>query len=644
MKKLATKLGIKMQQTNTKIFLRETYDYQYENGNLKFQVLHYEPKDFKQRRPDGKGGWLWNLKGITVVPYKLPELMEAAKSGEEVIIAEGEKDVDALFKIGFRATCNPMGAGKWRQEFSAYFTGVPIVIVADKDEAGREHAKAVAATCKGESPSIKVIEMLGDNINDASDWIDSGETREQLLRIIGESPEWIDPETVRNEEERREEEEHQRLIEMAKPLLDNPAVLHQAIHTVEDLGVVGERRNIGLIRLQARSRALPRPVNIEFNSASSSGKTHTTSTTLQMEHEQAYYELSASSEKALIYTDEPLEHRILFIQEPEGLAQGVGSAIMKSLVWEGRLRYDTVERGEEGAVGRHIEKNGPTGLIVTTTRPLDEQLSNRMIRIEADDSREQTRRILISVADSVSRQRSVPDLTSWQAQSLLLGQPAEVRISYARFLADNISASSPRIRRDFRHLLTLISACTIEHRFQREMDNDGTLIATVADYAMVFSLVSETFRSIQAEGINAADRKMVSVLNELTTPPGGKPGEKPVTQAVIRDHLKLVKSSASYRVKRLLSMGYLTNLESRKGKEMKLVPGTPLPEEADPLPSPCDLTEYLVTEGYHELIIPWGDPVTGEVHNCREHVVVLHHAKQWIINLKPFSVINVARL
>ena len=64
----------------------------------------------------------------------------------------------------------------------------------------------------------------------------------------------------------KKEEERQSLIDWLKPYLEDPAVLHNAIHTVEDLRVVGERPNIGLLRLAVRSRALSRPVNVEVNS------------------------------------------------------------------------------------------------------------------------------------------------------------------------------------------------------------------------------------------------------------------------------------------------------------------------------------------------------------------------------------------
>ena len=44
-----------------------TYDYVDEGGNLLYQVVRYEPKDFRQRKPDGNGGWIWKLGDVRKV-------------------------------------------------------------------------------------------------------------------------------------------------------------------------------------------------------------------------------------------------------------------------------------------------------------------------------------------------------------------------------------------------------------------------------------------------------------------------------------------------------------------------------------------------------------------------------------------------
>ncbi len=80
-----------------------TYRYTDENGQHLYDVVRFEPKDFRQRAADGT----WSIKNIRRVLYRLPELKGKAK----VFITEGEKDADALWALGLPATTNAGGAG-----------------------------------------------------------------------------------------------------------------------------------------------------------------------------------------------------------------------------------------------------------------------------------------------------------------------------------------------------------------------------------------------------------------------------------------------------------------------------------------------------------------------------------------------------
>lgn len=175
--------------------IETTYDYRDEAGKLSFEVVRYAPKDFRQRRPDGAGGWIWNLKGVQLVPYRLPELL-AADHGATVFIAEGEKDVDRLRSLGLVATCNPMGAGKWRDEYSDFLIDREVVILPDNDDSGRDHARAVAASLRGKASKIQILELPRlKPKGDVSNWLDAGGTEDQLCQMAEAAPEWKpDPE------------------------------------------------------------------------------------------------------------------------------------------------------------------------------------------------------------------------------------------------------------------------------------------------------------------------------------------------------------------------------------------------------------------------------------------------------------------
>jgi hypothetical protein len=119
-----------------------TYDYYDENGNLLFQVCRTSDKKFPQRRPDGNGGWIWNIKGVRKVPFRLNEVTEAIANDHPILIVEGEKDVLNLERIGIAATCNPGGASepgkkpKWTKEYSEMLRGANIIVVPDHDAPG----------------------------------------------------------------------------------------------------------------------------------------------------------------------------------------------------------------------------------------------------------------------------------------------------------------------------------------------------------------------------------------------------------------------------------------------------------------------------------------------------------------------------
>ncbi len=161
--------------------IEAVYDYTTATGEPLFQAVRYRPKDFRQRRPDGRGGWIWKLEGVELVPYRLPEVIAAVAAGDVVYIAEGEKDVEALRAAGCVATCNPMGAGKWRDEYSQHLAGAHVVIVRDKDDAGTKHARQVFASVRRLAASVRVVEARTGK--DAADHLAAGHTVDQFVPV-----------------------------------------------------------------------------------------------------------------------------------------------------------------------------------------------------------------------------------------------------------------------------------------------------------------------------------------------------------------------------------------------------------------------------------------------------------------------------
>lgn len=138
-----------------------TYDYTDENGVLLFQCVRFgPPKAFRQRRPDGQGGWIWNLDGVRRVLFRLPAVLQAKIDGQPLYLVEGEKDVLALEQAGVVATTNPMGAGpnKWEPVYTDTLTNATVIFIPDTDPPGQEHRARVVAALEGRC-TLTVIDL-----------------------------------------------------------------------------------------------------------------------------------------------------------------------------------------------------------------------------------------------------------------------------------------------------------------------------------------------------------------------------------------------------------------------------------------------------------------------------------------------------
>lgn len=171
--------------------IEAAYDYRDEQGHLLFQVVRlHSPKDFRQRRPDRSGGWIWNLRGIRRVLYRLPELIAADPSAVRFIV-EGEKDADGLASAGLVGTTNPMGASRWRSEYNESLRGRRVVILPDNDPEGRRHADKVALSLHGTASEVRILALPGlPPKGDVTDWLEAGGTEEELLRLADQAPTW----------------------------------------------------------------------------------------------------------------------------------------------------------------------------------------------------------------------------------------------------------------------------------------------------------------------------------------------------------------------------------------------------------------------------------------------------------------------
>lgn len=179
----------------------DIYPYYLADGTLEYEVLRVpdvKGKRFFQRQPDPDAphGYRWNIDGATRVLYRLPQVLAAVRAGATIHIAEGEKCVHALLDViaeGDEATTNSGGAGRWTEAFSASIEGANVIIYADSNEVGREHARDVRKSLMQHACNVTIVEAPpgrmrnGQPIGDVADHLAAGHSLNALLETTPDS-------------------------------------------------------------------------------------------------------------------------------------------------------------------------------------------------------------------------------------------------------------------------------------------------------------------------------------------------------------------------------------------------------------------------------------------------------------------------
>lgn len=432
----------------------------------------------------------------------------ALKEAGYAVLVEGETDCLTLWHAGFPALGLP-GATNWNEERDApLFDGVAtIYAMVEPDQGGPQ--------------------MLA--------WLAKSRIRDRvrLVRLDG----FKDPSALHLDNPERFCERWQAALEAAEPyqaiaeresaaqadearaaagdLLSEDDLLGCLVEDVHKAGLVGEDRNAKILYLALTTRLFDRPVSVAVKGVSSGGKSHTVETALNFFPPSACWARTAMSDRALAYSEEDFRHRHLVLYEAAGATSDTASYLIRSLLSEGRIRYEMVEKTKDGMRPRLIEKDGPTGLIVTTTATrLHPENETRLLSLTVADTPAQTAAVLLALAQP--GRGGTPDYTPWLAlQKWLEGGERRVDVPFAARLAEKIPPLAVRLRRDFVQLLALIRAHALLHRERRARDERGRIVATLADYAAVRELVADAF----AEGLEAtvkpATRETVAAVKDL---------------------------------------------------------------------------------------------------------------------------------
>jgi len=517
----------------------------------------------------------WWRKGDKTLLYGLWRLGQP----DHVVLVEGESDCHTLWLYDIPALGLP-GASNWKDSRDLrHIENMDTVYAVIEPDAGGAALRKKLSSSKIRD-RLKLISLdgakdpsglyLDDRENFKARWFEAVSKAVSLIEL----------------EAREAEATAAEAWDCCRNLAHRPSILDEFEATLPRLGVVGERKTTKLLYLALTSRYFETPVSVGVKGPSSGGKSFLVERVTKFFPEDAYHSFTSMSERALAYDDTPLSHKFIVLYEAGGLASDLASYLMRSLLSEGCIRYQTVEKTSEGMVPRLIERQGPTGLIVTTTLvTLHPENETRLISVTVTDTRNQTKKIFKTLAKGMN---SAINLEPWQALQTWIGAgERRVVIPYANVLADMVPPLAVRLRRDFRALLTLLRAHALLHKVSRERDDCGRIVASLDDYKVVSELVSEFISEGVGATVSEATRETVSTVKDL------REEMSDITVKSVADKLGLDKSSAGRRVRKAISQGYLKNLEDKKNRPYKLALDSPVPEEMEILPAFEKLRERL---------------------------------------------------
>jgi hypothetical protein len=533
---------------------------------VRFRISLHDTEKFRWRSGDQP------------LPYGL-RLLDEARAAGFVVLVEGESDCHTLWFHELPALGIP-GASNWRDGWATYLDGIEKIYAVIEPDQGGDALREKLTDCEAIRERLYLLDLGKHKDPSALHLANQSRFKERFEIAMEDAKPWIEL-----EREQAEATSHE-AWEQCKELANAPNILERFAVELARSGVAGEARIAKLLYLALTSRLLARPVSIALKGPSSGGKSHVVERVLSFVPESAYYALTAMSERTLAYSEEPIKHRFLVIYEAAGMSGEFATYLMRSLLSEGKVRYETVEKTSEGMKPRLIEREGPTGLIVTTTAvKLHSENETRLLSLTVTDTQDQTRVVMAALA--VEAGQAGPNFEPWHAfQVWLKGAEHRVSIPYAKKLAELIPPVAVRLRRDFGAVLNLIRAHALLHQATRERDAEGRIVATIeGDYGAVWELVAD----LVSEGIEATVpktvREAVVAVKRLRDDSKGEP----ITVAEVARELKLDRSAVSRRVRNAKDRGYLRDLEDNPRKPSRLILGDDLPDNLQILPTPEDV-------------------------------------------------------
>jgi len=366
--------------------------------------------------------------------------------------------------------------------------------------------------------------------------------------------------------------------EEALRFLKSPDLLTEIIADLETVGYTGEEMNKLLCYIAAVSRKMDDPLSVMIQSRSAAGKSCLQDAILSLIPEEDYIKYTRLTDQALFYKDGSLAHKILAIEE----LNGMNGAMYSIRTMQSSKKITVAYTGKDPMTGEmrtgENTVEGPLMVFITTTEAeIDGETASRFMFVTIDESREMTEKILTKQRQSHTLQGMMhrlkgADIIRKHKNANRLLRPVKVLNPYAELLT--FTSKSLRVRRDHTKYLNLIQAICYLFQYQRKIhtiDYAGKTLeyinVTLQDIAAANSIADEVLgRSL--DELSPPSRKLLGLIREMCEQQAEKgERERCFSRRDIREYAGWSDFQVKTHIRQLEELECLYSLTGRKGKE-----------------------------------------------------------------------------
>ncbi|MEN6452084.1 MAG: hypothetical protein ABFC96_16460 [Thermoguttaceae bacterium] len=460
---------------------------------------------------------------------------------------------------------------------------------------GRNGTATLTARLTGEVVALEKLDLgkpkaragFLDTVCRGREGIDRAAVESELLRLAADLAAKPEPPADTSEQPEAAEllaKTPESVRAEARAILDAPNVMQRVVEDIAALGVAGEKELAATVYLIGTSRLLSRPLAAIVQGPSSSGKSYVVKHAAKLFPPETIITATQLTPQALFYMQPGgLVHRFVVTGERSRLENddtAEATRALREMLSEGRLSKMLPVKKDGRPETVLVEQDGPIAYVETTTltRIFDED-ANRCLLLSSDETPEQTRRILSTLAGAYARGAAVDQQRIIDRHHALQRtlQPFVVLVPYAERLADAMGSNRVEARRAYPQVVSMIQASALLHQRGRQVDSDGRLLAAADDYQLARHLLELPMARQLGGRISDPAMRFLERLKEwfgtaeIFTTPDAKRKES------------RSKSSVYGWLAELHDAGMVDKVESQRGNraaQWRLSSGAPDPEAA----------------------------------------------------------------